>query len=142
MRQINESGGDIFEKQPYPIVSNIHNKTNPDEQVLGYFQVSAVKQRRKYITKKDIAGLNLPVYKYDCQSIEVGPSDYPNLPTVPPITFDQIYARIINGTNYVFIEPVYDIRGNLAKLVFSTIPCALCTFSGTLNKPDFWIDLE
>lgn len=142
MRQINESGGDIFEKQPYPIVSNIHSKTHPDEQVLGYFQVSAVKKRMKYITQKDIAGLNLPVYRYDCQRIEVGPSDYPSLPTVPPITFDQIYARYTNGTNFVFIAPVYDSRLRLTKLAFSTIPCALCTFSGTLNKPDFWIDLE
>ena len=46
MKQINESGGDIFEKQPFPIISNIHNINNPDEPVLGFFQVSAVSQNK------------------------------------------------------------------------------------------------
>ena len=46
MSQINESGGDIFDKQPFEISGNIHNINKPDEQVLGYFQVSGAKSKK------------------------------------------------------------------------------------------------
>ena len=39
MKEINESGGDIFDKQPFPVISNIHCVSDPAENVLGYFQV-------------------------------------------------------------------------------------------------------
>ena len=37
MKQVNESGGDIFAKQPFSVTSNIHNINNPKERVLGLF---------------------------------------------------------------------------------------------------------
>ena len=39
IKQVNEAGDDIFGKQPYMVDGNIHNISNPDEKVLGYFQV-------------------------------------------------------------------------------------------------------
>ena len=59
------------------VPGNIHNKSNPSELVLGYFQVSAVEPKSIYITPDDIAALNLPVYQYECERVEVGPDDYP-----------------------------------------------------------------
>jgi hypothetical protein len=135
MKLINESGGDIFEKQPFSIVSNIHNKNNPDEPVLGYFQVSAVEKKRIYITREDIAGLDIPVYTYDCEKLAVGPDDFPSM------TFDKIYAYFTEPGAY-FIGPVYGPFGGLEKLVFASPACADCTVRGSLTKPDFWIDLE
>ena len=84
MLQLNESGGDIFDKQPFQIFSNIHNVTNPDEQIIGYFQVSGAKLIQKYITFNEIASLDLPLYVYDCERIEKGEVDYP--PTTPGST--------------------------------------------------------
>ena len=136
MQQINEVGDDIFQKQPFSIVSNIHNKSIPDETVLGYFQVSAVEQKRIYITPDAIAGLDLPEYQYDCDRVEVGPNDYPGT-----MTFDNIYDSY-TSSSYTFIEPIYDMRWNLQKLVFTKPPCANCTMTGSLTKPDFWIDIE
>jgi Domain of unknown function (DUF4249) len=142
MKQINESTGDIFEKQPFSIISNIHNKNNPGEPVLGYFQVSSAATKRIYITPDQLEGLNIPEYKYDCESVEVGLSDYfPGAQDTLRSTFDKIYeGYTLSG--YIFIKPVYDMRMNLIKMVFSKPVCALCTARGSLKKPDFWVDLK
>ena len=138
MQEINESGIDIFDKQPFSVPSNIHNKNNPAELVLGYFQVSAVEAKSIYITPDELTDLNLPVYQYECERIEVGPDDYPSSARM---TFDKIYAAY-TGSTHEFIEPVYDLRWNLTDLVFAKEMCAICTLNGTMTKPDFWIDLE
>lgn len=136
MKKVNEGGLDIFEKQPFSVPSNIHNKIKPSELVLGYFQVSAVAPKSIYITPDELADLNLPPYQYECGRVEVGPDDYPGV----KMTFDQIYDSYTSS--YDFIEPKYDLRGNLQKLAFAKPYCAICTLNGSLTKPDFWIDLE
>jgi hypothetical protein len=142
MNQINESGGDIFEKQPFSIVGNIHNISNPGEQVLGYFQVSAVEKKRIYITPDEISELNLPIYQYDCENIAEGPDDYPpSQDTGAKMTFDKIYKYYIDA-GYYFIRPIYNMMGGLQRLVFTKPSCAVCTKNGSLTKPDFWIDLD
>jgi hypothetical protein len=142
MKQINESGGDIFEKQPFAIISNIHNLTDPDDQVLGYFQVSSVEQKRIFVTESDVRRLNIPAFQYDCTRIEIGPDDYPRPePPGKPATFDKIYGWFTDS-GVIFVEPLYDKQQNLFKLVFTQPLCMDCTLSGTLTKPDFWIDLE
>jgi hypothetical protein len=144
LKQVNETGGDIFAKQPYNILSNIKNINNPKERVLGYFQVSAVKQKRKYITLKDIVGLNLPFYDYKCERIETDPFEYMQGPsTAPPPTWDDLYSRFCITSDYYFVEPVYNpTNGSLEKMVFARPECANCELTGTSAKPDFWIDLK
>jgi len=137
MKQINETGGDIFEKQPFSIVSNIHNISNPGEQVLGYFQVSAVEKKLIYITPDEISKYDLPVFQYDCPVIKAAPGDYPGL----PMTFDKIYNYFSSAGSY-FIGPIYGPFGGLDKLTFERPECADCTVNGSLTKPDFWIDLD
>ena len=140
MKQVNESGGDIFAKQPFPVNSNIHNINNPGERVLGYFKVSAVKQKRKNIHFRDIVGLNLPYFHYPCVRMEKSPADYPN-GMGPPMTWDQLYRMFCIKSDYSFIEPIYGTL-KLEKLVFTKPECADCELTGTLIKPDFWVDLN
>jgi hypothetical protein len=144
LKTVNESGGDISGSQPFPVISNISNINNPEEKVLGYFRVSAVSQKRKNITFRELAGLNLPNYHYDCVRIEKAPGDYcigVNY-CIPP-TFNEMYRMWLALPNYRFIEPIYDpVTRKLLKLVFTTNVCADCEYTGTLKKPDFWIDLN
>jgi hypothetical protein len=137
MVQLNESGGDIFDKQPFQPFSNIRSISNPDEQVLGYFQVSGAKHIRKYITVREIIDLDLPLYVYDCERIERGPIDYPEL----KITFNQIYKSFVNS-GFQFIKPTFDADGRLLRFVFVRPFCANCTVNGSLTKPYFWVDME
>lgn len=146
LKQVSESGGDIFEKQPFSIIGNIHCINREDEQVLGYFQVSAVKKMRKYITIGQLTEMDIPFYQYPCSKIEYGPYDLygPNLPyPVPPEYYDQVYNRFMN-LGYVFIHATdVIIHGNLpiSQFVFTTPECSDCSLTGDPNKPDFWVDI-
>jgi len=141
VEQVNESGGDIFAKQPFEVISNIHNINNPEERVQGYFQVSGVKQRRKDIIFNDLKGMNLPFYHYPCKFFIKEPKDY-SPPWGAKVTWDELYAMFCVNSDYYFIEPIY-LTGTtqLLKLVFAKPECADCEVTGTSTKPDFWTDL-
>ena len=143
LKKINESGSDIFATQPFPVISNIHNINNPKERVLGYFQVSAVKQKRTFIPFSDIVRLHLPFYHSNqCERIEKSPAEY-STPYGPPVTFDDLYSMFCITSTYSFIEPMYDPETfMLDKLVFAKPECANCELTGTSAKPDFWIDMN
>jgi hypothetical protein len=143
LKQVNEGGGDIFDPQPFPVISNISNVHDPADRVLGYFQVSAVKQKRIYITFSEIVGLDLPFFQPDCNRIEASPDDYPPPPMQPPMTWDELYSMFDFSPKYVFVEPLYESGTRILKeLVFTSPVCSDCTLSGTVKKPDFWIDLN
>jgi hypothetical protein len=141
MLQLNESGGDIFDKQPFQIFSNIQNVTNPDELIIGYFQVSGAKRIRKYIAFNEVLSLDLPLYRYDCERVEKGEIDYPPPAMGKGYTFNDINAGFLNS-GYTFIGPIYDQAGELFRLIFVRPFCADCTVNGSMTKPSFWVDIE
>ncbi|HVN56698.1 MAG TPA: DUF4249 domain-containing protein [Bacteroidales bacterium] len=143
LKMVEENLGDLFGKQPFAVASNIKNKRDPSEMVLGYFQVSSVSEKRIYLDfLKDIEPLNLPVYLYPCQLITVSPMDfYDPTSRQKPMTFEQMYNMFINSKRYSFVEPVYDpTTYKLSKLSFTTIECADCEKSGSSVTPYFWTD--
>ena len=146
LKQINESGGDIFAKQPFTVISNIKNINNPGERVLGYFQVSSVSQKRKYILPSEIADLNIPLFKYPCEQLIKEPNDYPNSFMAPPPTWNDLYSMFCVTSDYYFVEPLFSSvsggKKNISKMVFARPECANCELAGTRKKPDFWIDLN
>jgi hypothetical protein len=134
---VNESGSDIFASQPFSVVSNIHNKYDPDEQVLGFFSVSGVKQMRKDITIHDVVELNLPYYNYECEKFELAPWDWPWSVFNPPLTWDDIY-EMFTSSGYYFVEPrYYSGTWELEKLIFAWPECADCEFTGSRDEPHF-----
>ena len=142
LSQVDLSGADIFAKQPFTVTSNLRNINDSKERVLGYFQVSALRQKRKFIPFSEIVGLNLPFYHYPCERIQKDPNDYPSA-FGPVMTWNQIYSIFSKTSDYYFIEPVY-VPGTqtLQKLVFARPECANCELTGYRKKPDFWIDLN
>jgi Domain of unknown function (DUF4249) len=148
LKKAGEAGGDIFASQPYRVISNIHNVKDGGEMVLGYFEVSAVSQKRMYITTHELDPLMLPYYKTDCQLFGKSPDDYANLK--PTLTWDGIYHTFADQSMYVFIGPEVSagivaghvLKKDLLKFYFSTKTCAICELTGFATKPDFWIDLE
>ncbi|MGB8359661.1 MAG: DUF4249 domain-containing protein [Bacteroidales bacterium] len=141
MLQLNETGGDIFDKQPFQIFSNIKCTTDPDKQVIGYFQVSGAQKIRKYITVKEIADLGLPLYRYECERVEKGEVDYPPVAPGAQFTFNDIYEAFLNS-GFTFIKPINSVDGKLFRLAFVRPICAECTVSGSMTKPYFWVDIE
>ena len=142
MKHLDQSGGDIFDNPPFQVFSNINSITNPDEQVVGYFQVAGAKKKMLYITVNNVIDLDLPLYRYYCEMFEKGVIDYP--PPKPPDTgvwWDDIYYGFTNS-GFIFTKPTFTEDGKLLRLVFARPFCTDCTLSGSLNKPDFWVDLE
>ena len=136
LKQINETGNDIFARQPYTILSNLHSTTNPQERVLGYFQVSAVSQKRKNILYRDVALMGLPFYSYPCVTLKLDLSWC-------PCTWDDLYWHLCIANDYTFTEPIFlHVSDVLMYLVFTRPECANCELTGTSIKPDFWIDLQ
>lgn len=141
LQKVNETGGDIFDKQPFQVYGNIYNINDPGEQVLGYFQVSGVSVRSRYITKSQIEGMFLPEYRYKCGKVEKGPVDYIDPVLGGPLpSLDQIHGWYTSA-GLTFIWPLFYPGAN-ARLVFVDPLCADCTLRGSLIKPDFWIDLN
>jgi hypothetical protein len=150
LKKVSEAGGDIFGSQPYSVISNIHNVNDVNEMVLGYLEVSAVQQKRIYITAREADTLNIPHYRTDCVEISKSPDDWP-LPPPPRPTWDIIYHLFIDTGDFTFVMP--DVKpgtviegtvysNSILKLVFSPKVCSVCEKSGFTKKPDFWVDLE
>jgi hypothetical protein len=142
LKRVNETGGDIFARQPYSVASNIHNIKNPLERVLGFFQVSAVTEKRKNIPYKDVALMGLKFYAYPCITYEFDPSFFETLCRCPPKTWDDVYWYLSIVSDYTFIEPKYNlVEDILLKLVFTRPECADCELSGSHTKPKYWDEL-
>jgi hypothetical protein len=142
MKQINEKGGSIYSLQPFPVISNIHNINDPEERVLGYFQVSSVKEKRKFITFNELAEMNFPNYRNPCKRVEMAPKDYPRSLYSPPLTWDDLY-EMYSTSGYYFVEPFFKAGTEvIEKMVFAKPECANCEITGIETKPDFWIDLN
>ena len=141
LKQINETGGDIFARMPFTVLSNIHNIKNPNEQVLGYFQVSSVRQKIAVLPFRQFVTMDLPVYHFPCVRIERRPLD-----GLEPkaSTWDKLYRIYCINSNYVFVEPIYLRTGSISisKMVFVKPDCANCELTGTSVKPDYWTDLN
>lgn len=54
VREIVNNTGSVFDTPPAPIQGNLHNTNDPDEVVLGYFEVSKAKMTRIYTTLADV----------------------------------------------------------------------------------------
>ena len=101
IKEINESGDDIFASQPYPVISNVTNINDPDERVLGFFQVSAVTEKRLFIPFSEVVRLQLPFYhRAECERIEKSPAEY-STPYGPPMTFEGLYDMFCVTSDYV-----------------------------------------
>ena len=111
-KQSQESGG-LYEHQPYQIRGNIFNVDDSNENVLGYFFVSAIKQKRIIVSQL----FDFKINDYDCKLIPLGISN--------PLGF-------YGPTEW----PVYltsDRRAMAPDVCFD------CTATGaSLEKPDYW----
>jgi len=144
LKKVNESGGSIFDEQPYLVISNVTCLNDPGERVLGYFQVSAVKQERMYITAHELDGLNLPYFHPDCIRYEVNPLDF-HVPgsMTPVMSWGELYHMFVDEGEFAFVEPIYNAATNvLEDLAFVSVLCSDCELTGSLTKPDWWIDLN
>lgn len=113
----NSSGqGGLYDKQPVLLKGNIHNVTDPEMEVLGYFYSATESGKRFFF--KDIPGINL---EFSNKCIES------SLPI-------RGWTELL-----IFGEPVYyyyNEEGALRILSFECVDCR--RMGGRLEKPEFW----
>jgi hypothetical protein len=143
LKKINEAGGSIFDSQPYPVISNIYNVKDKGELVMGYFEVSAVSQKRIFIPLRDLDSLSLPQYQTPCTEFVKSPADWPPPSSMGKYpTWEEVWHIFMDSGDFTFVRPVVNADSTLKYLVFSLNTCSHCEASGSLsNKPDFWKDL-
>jgi hypothetical protein len=118
IQKISERSGGLYDVTPMTVIGNIQNTIDPEEQVMGFFSVSAVSSRRIYI-EDAFAG-------------------FKNLYTTCPFATVPINQTIrYLGEIYWIIIMNYD-EGT--KTYTDQYRCADCTTRGTTVKPDFWPD--
>lgn len=133
---------DVFSQiQPGFLEGNMSLDSDPDDLILGYFEVASVSEQRLYFNYKDVfPGEELPAYPFNCEIIG-NPQLFPNGYTcfavgdcegncVSPL-IDQIEAEKVV---YAGIKEGDD----LAPYFTWPAPCGDCTQLGSNVVPDFW----
>jgi hypothetical protein len=110
-----EQGG-LYEKQPLTIVGNMHNISDPEQAVLGFFGASSIKSKRIFV--RNVENLNLEFHPICSPSalrkglIEISIEDYPAF--------------------------LYSTEDGYAEVLLSN-ECVDClSMGGTNVKPEFW----
>ncbi|MGB8490426.1 MAG: DUF4249 domain-containing protein [Bacteroidales bacterium] len=117
LRINNSEQGGLYEKQPLSIAGNLHNNTNPDQEVLGFFGASSVKSRRIFISHID--DIEIHQINYCKQDTLL----YGGLRAIFPSEYPAFLVG--NETTYSLIR--------LSQC------CVECMALGGKNiKPDFW----
>ena len=69
MKDLSGSGSILSQNQPGFFYGNIKSQDNPDEKVLGFFEVASVSSQRIFFNYEDLfPGEDLPPYFVDCDS--------------------------------------------------------------------------
>jgi hypothetical protein len=109
--------GELYEKQPLSIAGNLHNNTNPDQEVLGFFSASSVKSKRIFVSPIDDFEFNIIPY---CKPDTLGVGGFREIRT-------SQYPAYLNGNELTYFQIVLERY------------CIDCTsLGGTTVKPVFW----
>ena len=115
LRTNSSSVGGLYEQQPLPVNGNLYNLTNPDKEVLGFFTVTYVQEKRIFVQNVD----NLEL---DYESCALEEFDF------------RIGWRGYTEEEY----PLYYLLIDQVPWILKGY-CHDCRFQdGVLEKPDFW----
>jgi hypothetical protein len=120
LKKVTENLGTLFDPLPSTLRGNIHEIDHENEIVLGYFDASAAREQRIFISNTEIPRMKFPNYYRECEQILV---DYWGIEEMA-----QRGLWLVRETR---------IQGALLYIM-STPECIDCTRAGTNVKPDFW----
>lgn len=119
MKKNTEGLGSIFDPQPSEIRGNISCISNPEEQVVGFFDASTVSEKRIFLTKSEIGGW---LYYDGC--------------------FDKYAVNDPDSLRVIFPANIpVDARGSGNRIegyTGASPECVDCRLKGSPIKPDFW----
>lgn len=131
LNKISNSGSILSQTQPGLIAGNIKSQTNPNEKVIGFFDVCSVSEKRLFFNYADLfPGEPLPPYYTNCD-------DHIFKYCFSPADLDcqgwSVLGAIELGT-----DTYYYNDGGFYHLV--NTPCGDCSSFSSNVIPSFWID--
>ncbi len=134
LSNFSESESIFSQVQPGFLTGNISSESDPDELVLGIFDISSVSSKRIFVDRLDIYDRFTPKFKYSCQEF-IPDEVFEDLP--PRLVFERMNELVLE-TNILklYKEPSFFDP----KIIFINRVCGDCTTIGESTPPDFWID--
>lgn len=128
LKEVNEERGTLFDKAPLTLVGNMQNLSDPDQAVLGNFQVSGAVTKRIFIDHTEIADkLNVPSGYDDCEIQYVG-----------EIT-EAAYMTTLLESGWIVMDRNFNpVRNDTIATLTKAKRCYDCKLNGTNVKPEFW----
>ena len=121
LKEINEQGGSLFDVAPTVTRGNVKNVNDETETVLGFFQVSSISEKRIFIDNKDLPYSNYVSTGFEfCERTIVSAAEADSIAEARHLViFDTLTVDIV---------------------LLPSVSCFDCRKSGSLTKPEFWID--
>lgn len=136
----NESNGSLFDKQQGIIIGNMISIDNPDEKVLGYFEVSGISKKRVFFELEDLDNgvienafkpcFSLSQIEYDGGTLR----DFYEATDIPE--GNERATAITVRAQYELYDAFPGLTGTTWVLAHRF--CVDCTYRGQLGKPDYW----
>jgi hypothetical protein len=132
LERVTETLGGLFDSQPYEIVGNVYNVTDPAEPVLGYFSGGRVANQEMFIYHNDLT-----------EDLRKRPFHGCTLDTVcvliTPGSMRPCNLDLTNISTKTFLIGTLSESGIVWGFTASNEQCADCrTQGGGLKKPSFW----
>jgi hypothetical protein len=125
MKSANQNTGTLFDPQPMQINGNIYSLHDTETPVLGFFEASAISEKRIFLSRSDLP---------------------PGLPVTDQFDYCQYYYTVVepfriekyvnNGYCVVGQDATETIFFGYGVIAFHD--CCDCTQTGTNIEPDFW----
>ncbi|WP_338841462.1 DUF4249 domain-containing protein [Flavobacterium ginsenosidimutans] len=130
LKDLSSSGGVLSPKQPGFFYGNIKSVDNPDEKVIGFFEVSSVSSERIFFNYSDLFPNEPlpPYYESDCYIRE-----YTDCLGDPPCSGTQLRSAI-RGRGIVYLS------SSGLKYFMVKAPCGDCTTFSSNIVPPFWVE--
>ncbi|MBF4514911.1 DUF4249 domain-containing protein [Flavobacterium sp. ANB] len=133
LKSLSTSTSLFSQVQPGFNYGNLKSTDDPNEKIVGYFEVSSISSKRIFFNFRDIFidDPNFPPFFVDCTPVELANC------WVQYCSGYTILA-LVRSSNPSFVY--YSDRDNLATIIFVPPPCGDCTSISSNIKPLFWID--
>ncbi|MEP7111256.1 MAG: DUF4249 family protein [Ferruginibacter sp.] len=121
MKKNTESVGSVFDAQPSELNTNFHCTTNPNQPVIGFFNICTIREKRIFIDNNELPqwgfrmACNNPIIENNPDSI------FFKAGGLLPTTIDKMGAF-----------------GSIITFYASESICVDCTLRGTNVKPTYW----
>lgn len=135
LKKLSGSESLFSQNQPGFFNGNVFSVDDPNEKVIGFFEVSSVSSKRMYFNFLDLfPGEPLPPYFTDCVPYAPTNKFYANEPS-------DLFNLINSGSvKYYMANVTPTPNSDEGPYLVVSPECGDCTRLGTNIKPDFWVE--